>query len=159
MRFKSWTIGVLLAATVLATSGIVAAADPSPADEIIKTRQDNFKAMGGAAKAIGDQLKTGAPDKAIVTENAKKIAMLSKEVPSWFPKGSGPESGVETQAKPEIWTQPADFAAAAAKLPVEADKLVQVAATGDAAAIGDQLKATGATCGGCHKAFRVPPKQ
>jgi cytochrome c556 len=155
MRFTSRTIGAVLTGALLMASGFVSAADTSPAD-IIKTRQDNFKAMGGALKAIGDQLKTGMPDKAIVTENAKKIATLSKEIPSWFPKGTGEESGVKTAAKPEIWSQPADFAAAAAKLPVEADKLVMVAASGDAAAIGDQMKATGGACGGCHKVFRVP---
>ena len=78
---------------------------------------------------------------------------------SWFPAGSGPETGIKTAAKPEIWAQPADFKAAHDALVVEAGKLVTVAASGDAAAIGAQLQATGKACGGCHKPFRVPPPE
>jgi cytochrome c556 len=157
MRFKGRTIAVLVAGAALVVSGgHLVAADPTPA-EIIKARQDHFKDMGRSMKAIVDQLKSGSIDKTVVTDAAKKIAAYSKQVPSWFPKGSGPESGVKTLAKPEIWSKPADFQAAADKLPPEADKLVEVAATGDAAMIGAQLKATGMTCGGCHKPFRVPP--
>ena len=44
-------------------------------------------------------------------------------------------------------------------LVAEADKLVEIVATGDAAAIGGQLQATGKACGGCHKPFRVPPAE
>jgi len=157
MRFKGRTIAVLVAGAALTVSGgYLAAADQTPA-EIIKARQDHFKDMGRSMKAIVDQLKSGSIDKTVVTEAAKKVADYSKQIPTWFPKGSGPESGVKTLAKPEIWEKPADFQAAAEKLPPEADKLVEAAATGDAAMIGAQLQATGKTCGGCHKPFRVPP--
>jgi cytochrome c556 len=66
---------------------------------------------------------------------------------------------VKTAAKPEIWTQPADFKAASDKLIAEAGTLVEVAASGDAAAIGGQLRATGKACGACHKQFRVPDEE
>ena len=159
MRSLNRIAGVLLiGAAVLAPVGFAMAAD-SPAD-IIKTRHDHMKNdIGAPTKAIADQLKTGMPDKAIVNESAKKLASFAKQIPQWFPKGSGPESGVKTLAKAEIWAMPAEFKAAAEKLIVESDKLVQVAATGDAAALGDQMKATGGACQGCHKPFREPPPQ
>lgn len=155
---RNLTFSALAAALLISAVGAVIAEPMSP-PEIIKMRQDNLKAMGGAMKAIVDQLKSGAPDKAIMADNAKKIAMYAHELPQWFPKGTGEEAGVKTAAKPEIWTQRADFDAAAAKLPPEADKLVQVVASGDSDAIGAQMKATGAACGGCHKVFRVPPQE
>jgi len=145
--------GVVLGG-VMAISAAAMGADPSPAD-IIKARQGHYKQMGAAMKAIGDQLKSGTPDRAVVIENAKKIAAFAPQIPKWFPKGTGGEAGVKTAAKQEIWAQPEDFAAAAAKLPPEADKLVAVTATGDAASIGDQQKALVGACAGCHKLFRV----
>jgi cytochrome c556 len=154
MRFKERTLAALLAGAMLVVSGGAVMAAPTPA-EIIKTRQDNFKAMGGALKAIFDQLKSGMPDKAVVLDSAKKIDGFAAELPSWFPKGTGEEAGVKTAAKPEIWTMPADFKTDADGLKTEADKLVEVAATGDAAAIGAQAQATGKACGTCHKEFRV----
>jgi len=158
MRFKFATIAIVAAASALIISGGISAADLSPAD-IIKARQDHLKDMGGSMKAIGDQLKAGTLDRTVMSDAAKKIAAYSRELPKWFPKGTGEEAGVKTAAKAEIWSEPADFQAAADKLPPEADKLVEIVATGDAAAIGGQLQATGKTCGGCHKSFRVPPPE
>jgi cytochrome c556 len=138
-----------------ASGGFVAAQDQSPA-AIIKARQAHLKELGGAMKAIGDQLKSGAVDNAAVTTAAGKIDLLAKDLPNWFPAGTGPEAGVKTAAKPEIWANPADFKAAADRLADEAEQLVAVAAMGDAAAIGGQFQATGKACGNCHKQFRVP---
>jgi cytochrome c556 len=159
MRFKFATIAVVTAgAALMLSGGHLAAADPTPA-EIIKARQEHLKDMGASMKAIVDQVKAGSLDRTVMTDAAKKIAGYSRELPKWFPKGTGEEAGVKTAAKPEIWTQPADFQAAAAKFPPEADKLVEIVATGDAGAIGAELQATGKTCGGCHKPFRVPPPE
>jgi cytochrome c556 len=144
MRIRQRIVGALLAGAMLMITGGFVAAAPTPA-EIIKTRQDSLKAMGGAMKAIGDQLKSGMPDMAVVSENAKKIDGYATDLPTWFPKGSGEEAGVKTAAKAEIWTMPDDF---------KTD-----AAAGDASAIGPQMQATGKACGACHKEFRVPPPE
>jgi len=149
---------LLVGSAIVMPAGYLAAAELTPA-EIIKTRQEHLKDMGASMKAIVDQVKTGKPDVSIATDAAKKIAAYSRELPKWFPKGTGDEAGIKTAAKPEIWAQPDDFQAAAEKLPPEADKLVEAAATGDAAMIGAQLQATGKACQGCHKVFRVPPQE
>ena len=156
MRFGSRTVGVLLAVTAVVASGGYVAAGESPSD-IIAMRHDRLKDLGVQAKAIGAQMKSGTLDRSIMTEAAKKIAATARELPTWFPKGTGPDSGVKTLAKPEIWAQPDDFKTVAEAFPPEADKLVEVVASGDAAAIGAQLRATGKACHDCHKTFRTDP--
>jgi cytochrome c556 len=156
MRFGSRTIGVLMAGAMLAVSAGYAAADDGPA-ATIKARQEKFKDLGKQAKALVGQLKSGTLDKATAPDEAKKIAEYAHDLPTWFPKGTGLDSGVKTLAKPEIWTQQDDFKAAAEKFQTEADKLVEVVAAGDIAAVGAQFQATGKACQGCHKPFRTPP--
>lgn len=158
MQLRGWTIALVVAGAMAVSGGWVKAQDPAPAD-LIKARQQHLKDMGAQMKAIVDQLKTGAPDKAVIVPAAAKIDDYAKQLPTWFPQGTGPEAGVKTHAKPEIWSMPDDFKAAAEKLAPEADKLASVAAAGDAGAIGAQLQATGKTCGGCHKVFRVNPPE
>jgi cytochrome c556 len=155
MQLRPRIIGLFVAASLFAMAGVTIAAQAAAPADIIKERQDSLKEMGAQMKAIIDQLKSGKADKAVMVEAAKKLDAYAKALPSWFPAGTGPEAGVKTAAKPEIWTQRADFDAAAAKLAPEADKLVMVVDTGDADAIGAQMKAVGGTCGACHKQFRL----
>ena len=158
MRFKVRTIAILVAGAALVMSGgRLFAADPSPA-EIIKARQEKLKDLGEQMKTIGGQAKSGTLDRAVMAEAAKKAAAYAKDLPTWFPKGTGPEAGVKTRAKPEIWAQPDDFQAAAEKLPPEAEKLAEVVTNGDTPATFAQLQATGKACQGCHKQFRVKDK-
>lgn len=137
-----------------ASLGATALAHGAPGT-IQATRHDGFKAMGGAMKAIGDQLKSGAADKAVVVRNAETIAATAPKIPGWFPKGSGPESGQKTAAKAEIWSNWGEFKKDADALKTESAKLVTVARAGDMDGVGAQMKATGAACGACHKAFRA----
>ena len=68
---------------------------------------------------------------------------------------SRPEAGFKTEAKPNIWTDNAKFAAAAANFQTQAGKLQTVAAAGDVEAIKAQFRATGGTCKACHDVYRV----
>ena len=85
--------------------------------------------------ALAEWVFTGAPDVALIQANAAKMKKYADALPTWFPSGSGPEAGVKTAAKPEIWSRSADFAAAAKKYQTEAAKLAAVAATRDVDAI------------------------
>jgi cytochrome c556 len=158
MRFKVTTIAMLATGTALAVSGgHVSAADPSPA-EIIKARQDKLKDLGEQMKTIGGQAKTGTLDRKVMAAAAAKAVAYAKDLPTWFPKGAGPEAGVKTAAKPEIWTKPDEFKADGEKLLPEAEKLAEIVTNGDTPAIFAQLQATGKTCQACHKEFRVKDK-
>jgi len=148
-RSVAVTAAVVFAATAALAAGINAA-------DTIKARHDHFHELGGAAKAIGDQLKSGSPDAGVVKANAAKLAQLGAALPSWFPAGSGPESGVKTRALPLIWSDAAGFSAAAKTLATETAKLNTIAASGNMAGVGAQMQAVGAACGGCHKKYRGP---
>jgi cytochrome c556 len=141
------------ALAVILSSPVVAAA-PAPQD-VVNARVAGFKKMGGAMKAIGDQLKSGALDKAKTVAAAQIIAATAKGQGKLFPAGTGPAAGIKTDALPAIWTGRAAFDADMAKLVGESGKLVTVAGTGDAAAIGAQMKAVGGTCSACHRQFRA----
>lgn len=150
----AWAAAALALAGV-AGGGAWAQGQLSGADAV-KARQQHYKQLGGAFKAINDQLKTGAPDKAVIAANAEKMKALAADLPHWYPKGSGPEAGVKTAARPIVWTESADFAERASKLQAETAKLQQFAQAGDLDQVRAQVKATGGACKNCHDKFRVP---
>ncbi|HJV41495.1 cytochrome c [Caulobacter sp.] len=155
---KAATFGVIagIAMTTGALAHEAAKLPNTPAGKAIQARHDNFKAMGAANKSISDELKKDAPDHKLVSDNAIKLKALSTQVPSWFPKGSGPESKLPTDAKPEIWTETAKFSAAANRMQVEVSKLQLLAASGEVGALRNQSRAVGAACKSCHDSFRMP---
>jgi cytochrome c556 len=146
----------LLAAVVLIAGGSVAAG-LSGADAA-KARIDHMKGQGAAMKAIGEQLKSGAPDMAVIKVQAAKLAASSKELPTWFPAGSGQSAYAKSKALPVIWTDQTKFAEKAAAVRTAAAKLDAVAQAGDAAAIGPAFKDVGAACKGCHQTFEAKDK-
>lgn len=144
---------IVTIAVVLALSGGGAMA--ATIGETIATRQAGFKQMGAAFKGLNDELKAGTPDKAKLAGFAKTMNTQARLVPTWFPKGSGAESGVKTKAKPGVWTEPAKFATLAKNLQTETGKLQTVAASGDLDALRAQVRATGGSCKACHDAYRA----
>jgi cytochrome c556 len=145
---------VLAAAVVIGWAGMARAADPvslSP-DVIIAGRQAGFDLQGGVAAAMKAAVDTGQPVKPL-TAGAKAIAAWAKVIPSEFPKGT--ETGHETKAKPEIWSDSAGFAKAAANLQEAADKLATLADADDKAGFATQFDAVGKACGACHRVYRV----
>ena len=93
-------------------------------------RQAHYKELQKAFGGVGAELRKDAPDKAVLAAAATTAAGLAKDLPTWFPKGSGPEAGVKTAAKAEIWTDAAGFAAAVTKLQDETAKAAQSVARG-----------------------------
>ena len=132
----------------------IAQSTMAPAD-VIKARQANYKKIGGDAKAIGDELKLDKPDVAKLKASVADLKTLAAALPTWFPAGSGPEAGVKTAAKPEIWSDAAGFATAAKNLADATTKLDQLAQAGDVSGMQAQMKNVGMACGGCHTKYRV----
>ena len=149
-------VGVAVCMLALAASGAVA---QSRAAASVQARQANFKQMGGAFKAINDELKKDAPDPAVLRTNAAKMSALAGQLPTWFPRGTGPEAGVKTGAKPEAWSDPKAFAEAASALRVQTTKLAAVGGGADLDAFRAQVRPTGGTCKGCHDKFRLEEKR
>jgi len=149
------------AAQVIAAMGLSAAfaaaalaQGGASAQDVVKLRHENYKQVGGAFKAIGDQLKTGNPDLAVIKPAAAKLKALSAQLPTWFPAGSGPGPGVKTGAKPEIWTDAVGFAAAAKTFADASGTLDQAAQAGNIEAVKAAATDVGKACGACHNKYR-----
>ena len=148
-------LGVALAVVLTLSAGGAALAAVDAA-KVEHDRMESFHKLGAAFKVVNDQLKADKPDTGVIAAQAKVMADLAKQIPSWFPAGSGPEAGIKTRAKAEIWSENAGFVTAAKGLETESGKLASIAAGGDLDAIKAQVKATGGACGTCHNKYRGP---
>ena len=122
----------------------------------IQARQGNYKQMAAALKGISDQLRSGNPDLASIRPRAALLADRSVRVLRWFPHGTGPEAGVRTRARPDIWTNAAGFRHAGAAFVVAARALNSAARAGDIARLRAALPAVRRACAACHDDFRGP---
>jgi cytochrome c556 len=145
----------VVALAVVALAPVAAAkVDPNVA---IPARQMGMKQVGRTFKGINDQLHSGAPDAAAVAAGAHQLADLARKVPSWFPAGSGPETGVKTSAKADIWAQPADFRAKAKALASATAALDRAAAkSADPTLLQPLVAQVGGACKACHTTYKAP---
>jgi cytochrome c556 len=153
-RTSRMTMKIGLGAALLACSGLALAATATQR-KAIETRHANYKKMGGAFKTIKDELDKSSPSRATIVAAAQTLATVARQQPRLFPAGTGPGPGVKTDALASIWTKRAEFDAAMKANVTETAKLLAVARTGDTAAMSAQFRATGKTCGDCHKPFRA----
>ncbi len=138
-----------LSLAVAASAGVI------DAGQIVKARKEHLKALGKSMKSLRDEAGSWHPNWASIEDNAAAVAKGAAALPTWFPAGSGRGVGVKTKALAAIWLKPADFQNASRAFATQADKLVEVAKTQDAASVRGQAKAVGRTCGGCHRHFRA----
>jgi cytochrome c556 len=131
---------------------LVGAATPA---SVITARQDNYKQIGKANKAINDELRKPAPSIPVIQANAAVLATLAPRIPSWFPRGTGPEAGVKTAALPAIWQRIPEFQTDARNFAVAANNFRAAAASGDVNRVRAAFPAVGAACRSCHETFRA----
>jgi cytochrome c556 len=117
---------------------------------IIETRQagqdllsGNFSGIRAVVAAKGD-VKT-------LENPAKAMARWMKQFPTTFPAGS---DKAPTKALPAVWSDPTGFHKAADDLVAAAEKLAQLAKSGDAEAVTAQVKVVGDACAACHRTYR-----
>jgi cytochrome c556 len=139
-------------AGALLVSGVALAQVGSMTDTI-QARQKGFKAMGAAFKTLRDEMQGGSLDAEKIKLASVDIKAAADHITNWFPAGSGPEAGVKTAAKPEIWSDSQDFDAARTHFIEQASAFNDLAAAGKVD--GDAIKALGRSCGGCHDKFRL----
>jgi cytochrome c556 len=150
---RRWkTVVTITVVASLGGYGALAAAPDIAAT--VNARKANFKEIGGGFKTINDELKSGAPDMNSVRPLARDIASRAAQTLRFFPRGSGPESGLPTRAKAEIWANQADFVRVQREM-IEAANALNTAATADDMT-GLQTARTrlGAACKGCHDRYR-----
>lgn len=120
------------------------------AQDVIKLRKDGFEGNKKAMAEIKAVFEKGAAVTDVAVP-AGRMAAFGAQIPGLFPPGS--DKG-KTDAKPEIWTNMADFTAKAKAFEMAAAKLQEVAMTGDKAATMKQFATVGGTCKGCHETYR-----
>lgn len=131
----------------------------TPGGRAADARHENFEALGDAFKAVDNELKAAQSDAQKVRAAVATIAAKAKEMPGWFPAGSGPADGLKTDAKAEVWTRPDEFRAAMTAFQDSSARLL-AAADGFAAgqpilALQEAAKEAGGTCKKCHDGFKT----
>ena len=145
------------AGLVAVVTAILGASVAFASDDPIKDRQELMKGNGKAVKGVVAMLKGEKPyDGAAAGKAMKDINGSLVTFVTLFPKGS--ETGGDTEAKPDIWDNKAEFESRAKDLEAATAKAAAAAAGGlDAfkVAFGDVGKA----CKSCHEKFREEKKE
>jgi len=123
-------------------------------EQVMRERHEKFERMGEAFEEIDKEIGREAPDITLIQQNSVQIDEWAGDQVHWFPEGSGPESGIKTEAKPEIWSMPDEFGALQDAFVVEAGKLKKAAIAGHVDSLASQIEATGAVCSKCHETYR-----
>lgn len=149
------SIKIGIVGLALSTMGFAMA--QTKAEKAIKYRQSvmqvvswNFGPIAGMSKG---KLKFNAEKFA---KNAKRLSMMLPMAEEGFIKDS--YTG-KTTALPKIGTDMDGFKQKLMDAINASKKLAKVAKSGDEAAMKEQGKATGKTCGGCHKKYRKKKKK
>jgi len=142
-----------LATALIAALAVAGASVATSSMDVIKDRHEAMEDVGDAMKKLGAIAKKEAPfDAGVVEKNAGIIAEALKKAADLFPEGSD-KGDVETWAKPEIWSDYADFEEKLGTAEAEAVALQSVALE---TAFGPALGKLGNACKACHKSYRRP---
>jgi cytochrome c556 len=125
------------------------------AQKIFDERHEGMEDIGDATKAIGQQLKSGSPDMAVIQKGAATIADLAPKASNWFPAGTNKDVLPKTRALPAIWEKPDDFAAKARDFEQAAQAFKAAADSGNLDAVKASFASLGKTCKACHDSYRA----
>ena len=151
-RLHLWQVVLVVLALALAVTSVQAQDDAA----YLVHRQKVMASIGGHMGSIGAIMKNKLPYTASIVAHAQSLQLTSTVIEDAFKKEI---TEGKTDAKPDVWQDWDKFVAAAKKMGEESGKLADVAQAGDMAAIGEQVKALGKSCGGCHKPFRKPKEE
>ena len=139
-----------LAATLLLTAGQISVAQTTPA-QIVKERQDAMeKNWTEYFRDVARTVRTDSPDLALIATKSAQASEHLKKLAQLFPPGTGRDVVPSTRAKPEVWTQRADFDAAMKALIDASDTIADDAKKGDVAKVKADWTILAKACGACH---------
>lgn len=144
--------GRVFAAAVLAAF-LAAPAVAQDAKAIYDKRVDAMKLNGRNMGVIARFVRGEAEYGPAVVEAAASVDATAKTYPTLFTPGSAVPG---SRAKPEIWTNAADFQTKVTAFQTAAANLANAAKTNDKPAIQAAMQAVGASCGGCHQSYQAP---
>lgn len=144
----------ILAATLL-VAGPVAALDAEQAGKAAETRQAVLKVVGWNIAPMGAMARELVPwDNDLVLRNAQRIAWMTSMIPDAF-RADTRDHELQTEALPVIWENFARFEELAGNARRSAERVVEIAGTGDQAAARRAIGALVDDCRACHDDFRV----
>lgn len=120
------------------------------AKEVAKERVDLMKGLWRGYYRDMSQAAKGEGDPKVLAVKATEAAAQMKKFSTLFPAGSGREGAPDTRAKPEIWTQRAEFDAAVAKMVVETTAFGDAAKAGNVEGMKAAWPKIAEACGACH---------
>ena len=129
----------------------------APADTV-RSRIAGLRELGAAFKNANDGLRGGEPQIIVIQQSAREIRNAATAQYQWFPAGTGANPAWKTAAKPEIWTQAAQFRTAQDNFARAAEVFQRAAMGGNANAMRTSARALGATCKACHERFKAQDK-
>ena len=133
-----------------------AAPDRLTPAQIVAARQAAFHMSGAAMGNMRAVIERGG-DVSGQAYAARGVARWAQALATMFPASTA--AITPSRARQEIWANKADFEAKAAAFAAAAQRLAEVAASGDKEAFAAQHRATGATCGACHDLYQVPQQR
>ena len=147
------TLACIAAAATLLALATPASAQFAKPEDAIKYRQSAMFVMGTHFGRIGAMANGKAPYDAKVAETSAAVVADMSKLP-WAGFIPGTESGGNTKAKPEVWSEQAKFKETNEKLMAETSKLAAAAKTGNLDTLKTAFSATADTCKSCHDHFR-----
>ncbi len=141
------------AATTMLAASLPAHAQFQKPEDAVAYRRGAFNVMGNHFARIGAMANGRVAFDAVTAQaNAELVQTMSRLPFAAF--GDGTNNVGNTNALPDVWSQPDKFKAATQKMQDAVAKLAATAKTGNQ----DQLKAAfgeaGQACKGCHDDFR-----
>ncbi len=131
-----------------------AGAPAKPAD-VVHYRQSVMGLIGWNFAPLSAMVKgKSAWDAKEFSLRAERIRSLSSQALEGFTNGPA-NGGVETDAKPDIWNDLADFRARLDEFIAEAKALDEAARSGDEAKMKEQFHKTAETCKACHDKYKA----
>jgi cytochrome c556 len=125
-------------------------AQTAPA-QIVKQRQDAMDQMWpGFYRDMALTIRSDKPDLTLVATKAPLASDHVKKTAQLFPPGTGRDVVPATRAKPEIWTQRADFEANLTALISATNALGEAAKSGDVEKVKAEWANAARACGACH---------
>lgn len=148
---KSILIG---AATLMCITGAAGAQEAGAisSEQAVQARRAGMFMSGAVMASMKAGIDAGASPRSQAFP-AGTLARWAGAMPGLFPAGSGAAPG--SKARPEIWTNRADFEARAAALAAAATRLQDLAQADDAAGFAAQWTEVRAGCQSCHDAYKA----
>lgn len=141
-------LAIAVVALALGAAGVAASAA-----DVISERQEAMEGVYGGMKNLAAIAKGEVPfDAGVVHKSAASMKDHLREASQLFPEGSG-EGDVETWAKPEIWSNYADFVLKLEKAQVAAEAMMSVT---EESAFRPAMGKLGSSCKSCHTDYRRP---